>query len=257
MIRRQDNLKPLNTVRAGNGVSMKQCISRLGYRWMFSAFVTGVFALLPVVITVMIMGWVGRKLVDMLGSQTMIGRMLREVGFQLVTDPTVATLVGWALVLLGIWTLGVFIQSTTRHRFDTMFHTLMHRIPIVGTIYKPVSQVIGLLNREAQEDVQQMSVVFCTFGEPGGGAGVLGLLASPERFRIGTQDYRLLFIPTAPIPMTGGLLFVPAHAVTKAEISVDDMLKIYFSLGILSPQIMPAQVQMTASERPVRLEESQ
>jgi uncharacterized membrane protein len=232
---------------------MKQLLGRLWYRWMRSAFVTGVFACLPIVMTVMIMGWVGQKLVALVGPQALIGGLLRGIGLHLVTDPAVATMVGWFLVLLGMWALGIFIQATTRHRLDTLFHSLMHRIPIVGAVYKPVSQVVGLLNREAPEDLQQMSVVFCTFGAPGG-AGMLGLLASPERFRIQTQDYRLIFLPTAPLPMTGGLVFVPVQYVTKAEMSVDDLLKLYCSLGILSSQVLPAPYRMMAQDGPARVE---
>jgi hypothetical protein len=77
--------------------------------------------LLPVVITVMIMRWAGTQLVHLAGAQTRIGGALRSVGLQLVTDPTITTVVGWMLVLLTIWTLGLFIQATARHQFDAMF----------------------------------------------------------------------------------------------------------------------------------------
>ena len=219
---------------------MRQLFRRLWYRWIGSAFVTGVLVLLPVVITVMIMGWAGTQLVHLVGPQTLIGSLLRGLGLHLVTDPTIATAIGWALVLITIWTLGLFIQSTARHQFDTMFHTVMHRIPLIGTIYKPVAHVVGLLSREAQEDLQGMSVVFCALGE-GNGAGFLGLLASSEQYRLREQDCLLVYIPTAPVPMTGGLVFVPAPAVTRVTMSVDDLMKLYFSLGTLSSQVMPAQ----------------
>jgi uncharacterized membrane protein len=108
----------------------------------------------------MIMGWAGTQLVYLVGPQTLIGGALRSVGFHLVTDPTIATVVGWALVLFTIWTLGLFIQSTARHQFDTMFHTVMHRIPLIGIIYKPVVHVVGLLSREAQEDLLDYATMF-------------------------------------------------------------------------------------------------
>jgi uncharacterized membrane protein len=219
---------------------MQQFIRRIWYRWILSTFVTGVFALLPVMITVIIMSWVGNTLVGVLGPRTLIGTALREIGLRFVTDPTGATLLGWVLVLLGIWVLGAFIQSTTRHRFDQMFHTVMHRLPIIGTVYKPVSQVVGLLHREGQEDLQGMAVVFCAFGADGS-AGFLGFLTSPERYRIRGQDCRLIYIPTSPIPASGGLVFVPDQAVTKIDMAADDVMKIYFSLGVLASQVIPEQ----------------
>ena len=42
---------------------MRQLFRWLWYRWIVSAFVTGVVVLLPVVITVMIMGWAGTQFV--------------------------------------------------------------------------------------------------------------------------------------------------------------------------------------------------
>ena len=56
-----------------------------------------------------------------------------------------------------------------------------------------------------------MSVVFCTLGE-GSGAGFLGLLASSEPYRIREQDCLLVYIPTAPIPMTGACVCASAHS---------------------------------------------
>jgi uncharacterized membrane protein len=126
----------------------------------------------------------------------------------------------------------------------------------MGTIYKPVAHVVGLLTREAQEDLQGMSVVFCALGE-GRGAGFLGLLASAEAFRIGEQDCLLVYIPTAPVPMTGGLVFMPASAVTRVAMSVDDLMKLYFSLGTLASQVIPTQYhtsKVTTGARPEAFE---
>jgi uncharacterized membrane protein len=201
---------------------------------------TGVLALLPVLITVIIMSWFGNKLVDLLGPRTFIGGVLRAIGLRFVTDPAVAIVIGWVLVLGSIWTLGVFIKSTARHRLDDMFHAVMHHIPLVGAIYKPISQVVQLLKRETQGDMQGMSVVFCSFGTYGS-AGCIGFLATPERFRIHDQAYRLVYIPTSPIPTSGGLLFAPDHTITKVDMSADDVMKIYFSLGVLASQVVPPQ----------------
>ena len=88
---------------------MRQLFRRLWYRWIGSAFVTGIVVLLPVVITVMILGWVGTQIVHLVGPQTLIGVVLREVGLQLVTGPSHATVIGWTLVLLTIWSLRLLI----------------------------------------------------------------------------------------------------------------------------------------------------
>jgi uncharacterized membrane protein len=127
-----------------------------------------------------------------------------------------------------------------------MFHVVVHHIPLIGAIYKPISQVVKLLHRETQEDMQGMSVVFCAFGGHGS-AGCIGFLATPERFRMHDRDYRPIYIPTSPIPTSGGLIFVPDHAITKVDMSADDVMKIYFSLGVLSSQVIPPQYRTPAA----------
>jgi uncharacterized membrane protein len=131
----------------------------------------------------------------------------------------------------------------------------MHRIFLMGTLYKPVAHVVGLLSREGQEDLQGMSVVFCSLSE-GNGAGFVGLFASPEPFRIREQDCLLVYPPNAPIPMIRGLMFVPASTVTKVAMSVDDPMKLYLSLGTLSSQVMPDQYRTSKAATGVRLEAS-
>jgi uncharacterized membrane protein len=42
-----------------------------------------------------------------------------------------------------------------------------------------------------------------------------------------------------PIPMSGGLLFVPSESVRPAEISVESLMSIYVSMGVNAPQFLP------------------
>jgi uncharacterized membrane protein len=80
--------------------------------------------------------------------------------------------------------------------------------------------------------------VFCTFGKEGG-VGLLALLVSPQRFRINGRDYQVVIVPTAPVPVGGGLLFVPAEAVVPADMSVDGLMSIYVSMGVTAGEFMP------------------
>jgi uncharacterized membrane protein len=81
-------------------------------------------------------------------------------------------------------------------------------------------------------------VVFCRFGSEGG-AGILALLVSPQVFRIHGRDYQVVIVPTAPVPVGGGLLFVPAEHVLPAEMSVDGLMSIYVSMVVTTAQFLP------------------
>ncbi|MEX0820105.1 MAG: hypothetical protein WD070_10955, partial [Pirellulaceae bacterium] len=97
--------------------------------------------------------------------------------------------------------------------------------------------LVGMLDKKDEADLKRMSVVFCTFGASGG-CGLLGLLVSPERYPINGREYQIVIVPTAPVPVGGGLLFVPAECVTPADMSVDGLMSIYVSMGITAPEFL-------------------
>ena len=72
-------------------------------RGILSTFLAGLFAVLPIVITVGIMAWVGGLLKAWLGPESFVGKALFQMGLRLVTDPIVASVLGWVAVLLAIW----------------------------------------------------------------------------------------------------------------------------------------------------------
>jgi uncharacterized membrane protein len=96
-----------------------------------------------------------------------------------------------------------------------------------------------------------MKVVFCCFGKQAG-AGFLALLVSPARYRINSCDYQIIIVPTAPVPIGGGLLFVPAEAVQPTDLSVEGLMSIYVSMGMTAGQFLspaPASVDLQSTGR--------
>jgi len=45
-------------------------------------------------------------------------------------------------------------------------------------------------------------------------------------------------IPTAPMPIGGGLLFVPLEMLRPADVSVEALMSIYVSMGMTAPQFL-------------------
>lgn len=207
-------------------------------RGILGTFAAGMFVILPLVLTIAIISWIGSWIVGWIGPGSALGRALRNLGLWYVADPAVAEVIGWVLVLVGIWGLGVIVKSTTRTQIAASFDSVMGRIPLVRSVYRPVSQVVSLLQGDGEADVKGMSVVYCWFGE-GRSGGFLALLVSPRRFRMEGRDCHLVYIPTTPLPMSGGLVFVPAEKVSSVEMSVDDLMKIYLSLGVLADKVIP------------------
>jgi uncharacterized membrane protein len=82
-----------------------------------------------------------------------------------------------------------------------------------------------------------MRAVFCTFGQENG-CGVLALLVSPETFRIEGRDYLIVIVPTAPVPVGGGLLFMPTETVRQVDLTVESLMSLYVSMGVTAPQFI-------------------
>ena len=217
---------------------MKSIVTWLWERGVVSTFLAGLFALLPVVVTAAVAVWLARNVYELLGPQTAIGSALREVGLRVVTHEAAAVVIGWAVVLLAIWLVGLMARTRARRAADAVVGFVMNRIPFVRVVYRTANQAIGMMNREDRGNLEGMSVVFCDFGGRHG-VGFLALLASPEVFRFGDRDCRVVYIPTSPLPMSGGILFAPVESVQKVNMSVDQLMQIYFSLGVLTPQAVP------------------
>jgi uncharacterized membrane protein len=221
-----------------------------GWFWktgMLSTFLTGLFGLLPIVITVGVMAWVGGLLKEWLGAESSVGEALRQLGLQFVTDPIVATVLGWVAVLLAIWLLGALLKSVGKKRIEKAFAGAVERIPLVNVLYRPVAQVIDLLQRERTDTIQGMSVVYCAFGGEGG-AGFLGLLVSDQLYRFNGRACHIVYVPTSPLPLSGVVVFAAADSVHRVDMQVDGLMKIYLSIGVMSSKVIPDQYVVLPEE---------
>lgn len=219
---------------------MKRIVGWVWSHGIVSTFLAGLFVILPIAITVGIMSWVGGMLEQFVGPNSVVGRSLRSLGMQLVTNDAVASVVGWVLVLAAIWCLGLLVKSSAKNRIQLLVQRTMENIPILRTVYKPVAQVVEMMAGSDKTEMEGMSVVYCEFGQQQGG-GFLGLLTSNDLYRFGGQDCQVVYIPTSPVPMSGGIVFVPQSAVTIVDMAVDDLMQIYFSLGVMCEKVVPPQ----------------
>jgi uncharacterized membrane protein len=209
------------------------------------------------VITVSIMAWSGCVLTAWLGGESFVGRTLSQLGLRFVTDPTIASILGWVGVLLGVWLLGAVLKSVGKNRLEKSFHSVMERIPLVNILYRPVVQVVDMLQRDPTDKLQSMNVVYCGFGGDGG-AGFLGLLVSDDVYQFDGQACQIVYVPTSPLPMSGALVFAAIDSVRRVDMSIDALMKIYLSIGVMSSKVIPDKYIVSprnADRRPAPLQE--
>jgi uncharacterized membrane protein len=104
-----------------------------------------------------------------------------------------------------------------------------------------------MLQRDPADKLQGMKVVYCAFGGEAG-AGFLGLLASDQVYRFNGQACQIVYVPTSPLPMSGLVVFAAADSVQKVDMQVDDLMKICFSIGVMSSKVIPDQYVVPLNE---------
>lgn len=197
---------------------------------------TGLFAILPLVLTVLVTGWVASYVRDYLGPSSWFGHRLSSIG-AFVVDDNLAYLIGGAAALVGLYFFGLFVQSRLHTLWTRFFDETLGRVPLIGTIYKTLARFVQLLDRRDDVDVKSMSPVWCFFSDERRTA-VLGLMATDEPVQIEGSDYRVVMVPTAPVPFGGGLFFLPTEWVRPASFGVEGLTNIYVSMGINAPDYM-------------------
>lgn len=204
-------------------------------RHLLNVFVTGLLAALPLAATIFIFVWGARLVVEYVGPQSFLGGLLQRIGLRLADSEVLAYAIGVAVVLAAIFLLGLVVQTRLREVVNSLTDGVVQRIPVVRSVYDMAKKLTEMFGQRDESQVKSMRPVWLHFGGVGG-AAVLGLLSTPEPVRVGEIDYLAVLVPTAPVPVGGGLLYVPHDWVTPAEIGVDALTSIYVSMGITSAQ---------------------
>lgn len=206
-------------------------------RHLLRTFLTGLLAALPLIATVAVLVWGVRLLYAWLGPESLVGRSLVAIGFGGLGSEVAGYLLGILIVALAIFALGLLVQTRLRVVLASTFNAVVQRIPVVRTVYDLAKKFVDLLAQRDSSQTRSMSPVWLHFGGPGG-AAVLGLLSTPEPVLVGGQPYLAVLVPTAPVPVGGGLLWVPKDWVSPADMGVDGLTSIYVSMGITSGQVL-------------------
>lgn len=204
-------------------------------RRLLNVFVTGMLAALPLAATILIFVWGARLVVAYVGPESLVGGLLVRIGLGITGSEVVGYAIGVGVVMAAVFLLGLLVQTRLRGGLEALLNGVVQRIPLVRGVYDLIRKFVDLLAQRDDEGLRSMRPVWLHFGGVGG-AAVLGLLSTPEPVRMGEIDYLAVLVPTAPVPVGGGLLYVPSGWVTPAEVGIEGLTSIYVSMGITSHQ---------------------
>lgn len=208
-------------------------------RRLLTAFLAGVAFLAPVLLTFIVLSWLFSQMVAFVGPDSLVGQLITAGGRLFVgtgDNRLLSFSVGLALVVALITALGFVVKDKARKVLEEAVDGGIGRIPVLGTIYRPVAQLIRGMSGSKAEEMATMAVCRVTFG---GGVETVAFLASSEIFDIGGGPARLVLIPTAPVPFGGALLMVSVDKVQVIPgMKVDDLAKLYLTMGMTPPPQM-------------------
>ena len=148
---------------------------------------------------------------------------------------------GLVVMVVALLLTGIFAANFVGQWWLRQGSRVVHRIPIVKSIYSSVKQVSDTLFsssgnafREAvlvqYPRVGSWTIAFVT-GKPGG-----------EAAEYLHADFVSLYVPTTPNPTSGFFLMVARADVIALRMSVDEALKYIISMGVVAPpaSLLPA-----------------
>lgn len=183
---------------------------------------TGVIVIAPVGVTIFVLYWIFVRL------DAIVGRFLRDIwGMRF---PGLGLL---ALVLLLI-AVGWAAQQAVGHQLITLGRRWLSRFPLTRTVYNAASQIIETLVGQNRKFFKA-----CVLIEyPREGTWTLGFVTSlgtGEVTEIAGEQTVAIFVPTAPNPTSGYILFVPVSQVYRLRMSVEQAFRIVISGGAVIP----------------------
>ena len=154
---------------------------------------------------------------------------------------------GLAAAVILIYVLGLLATLKLGRRVGDRVRDTVLRIPFVGTIYSANRQLVESFSGSGAKGFKR--VVLAQFPkENTWSIGFLTGIADPD----GLRKLVMVYVPTAPLPNSGFVVFVPPEDVVDTDLSVSDAMQLIFSGGIISPtSIKTRRIDIAELERQI------
>jgi uncharacterized membrane protein len=188
------------------------------------AFFTGLLVLAPATITLYVV-WRLFVFVDHLLGTTLRGGYIRPGGIPGL---------GFATVLAIILAVGFLANNFLGRQVGAIVEALVMRVPVFRGFYGTLRQVGEALLGDKRGAFQRVVLI----EYPVAGRYALAFVTASPASGVTEADGSPLvgvFLPHAPNPTTGFLLFYPPEALIPTSLKVDQALKMVVSAGVVNP----------------------
>ncbi|TQQ79766.1 DUF502 domain-containing protein [Halonotius terrestris] len=200
------------------------------------AFLTGAAVTLPAVVTLFVLSVV----VEFVSKQ--LNPVVAVLGTLFGTQPTSEVglkLFSVVLILVAIFGIGVWAERRPgRSGVGVFVDTLVSRIPGIGSLYRSIDEMSGLLLDSDTDSFQEVKLV--EFPTEGSYSVAFLTSETPEVIGEATghdEGMQTVFVPLAPNPVMGGyVLHVAADRVYDVEMTVEEGIQSIVTSGVATGQ---------------------
>ncbi|MBP6900807.1 MAG: DUF502 domain-containing protein [Burkholderiaceae bacterium] len=197
--------------------------------------IAGLLVWLPLAITVWVLLWLLGLLDGVFSGLLSVGEAVLPVGAGAQLDrlrhvPGLGVLV----MALLLFATGVFVTNIFGQWWVRQWDRVMHRIPLVKSIYSSVKQVSDTLFSSSGNAFREAVLV----QYPHQGSWTIAFVTGRPAGEVAAHldgEHIGLYVPTTPNPTSGFFLMMPRHAVRPLQMSVDEALKYIISMGVVAP----------------------
>ncbi len=207
---------------------------------MKKSFSTGLIILLPFALTL----WVVNYLFDLFTNpifhiiESALLVYEKQQGLSLLHHETLvrflSRIAALALTFFFIVILGFLARKFFFDALLKLFNQVVVRIPIVGTIYRLTKDITKAILSTDQKAFKETILVPFPSPETYSVGFVTGEVP-PDLQRVIPHVDVTVFVPTAPHPISGYVLFCPRKSLHSIDVSVEDTFKFLLSCGVIQP----------------------
>jgi len=188
-------------------------------------FITGLAAVIPLVITIYVVYGLFHF------ADEILGKYINEFFYEYIGYEVPG--LGILIAVLLIFFLGLVLRLS-RMKIFRWAERLFLRIPLVNKIYFPVKRIVDFLFFPPQKSFR--SAVLAEY--PRKGIYSLGFLTNENTIEFkkkGAKKFCNVYIPTSPSPLTGFTIIVEEKDLISLDMGVEEALKLIVSGGLINP----------------------
>lgn len=207
-------------------------------------FLTGLVVLLPIILTIVIVGFVFRILTSPFANTVAAIFDYYDIfnfPFLFLSSDQMLMLFSRVSVLLGlvviVFLAGFFGRLFILKYLGRVGEYIIHRIPLVNKIYKSIHEIVNTLLAPSTPDTAVYSrVVLLPF--PHSKTLSLGLITKGELPADSDDPHKQfvsVFVPGTPNPAMGFMLLFRREQLIPIDMTVEQALKFVVSIGVICP----------------------